>query len=418
MNKKINWLKKISYQKQNAIAAILKESISSKSDTYSKFPKTAKISEQEIASAADARLAEKNILIVLWFRSLVDGGLHENVYDTVKFIKSAGGNAIIVCPASNLSKLLISESNTVYETNFEDLPSLAENIISHHPNLSLIHVHPGKARQLGEIIHKRINAPIVITIHGKWFDGIDKNNKIYSRVLGVSEYITQLIRDKSSVGRHRIITMENAFDESCFYPKSTFKSKKAIFCGRLDNDKRASIELLYSLWEKQAKGELPIFSWAVAGDGPLREEMQAKAVSIFLGVTQLVHFLGWQTRQQLSALYQSSMFMIGAGRSSLEALACACPIIACSNELETAAPIYNFNSYLDVAYSNFGGFGSTHQENTMSNVSDFIINIIKDFNAFGKTYLKIAQHLNKTRSEYSISEKTINCYLDVFNENS
>lgn len=410
MIKKLRKLNKTS-QKHDAIAEILNNrspSVDKKNSNLQKH--TAKIKTEK-------KLIGKTILISLWFRSLIGGGLHENVYDTVKFIKESGGNAIIVCPASELSKRLISEENIVYETDFERIQDLAEKISLEHQNISLIHVHPGKARHLGEAIKKILDKPIVITIHGKWFDGIEKNNKKYSRIIGVSEHICDVIKQQATEGRYKLTTIENSFSEDIFYLKRSV-ANVAVFCGRLDNDKRASIEMLYDIWHKQSIGELPIFSWIIAGDGPLREELQEKAASIFLGVTQLVTFLGWKSRTELSEIYQRALFMIGAGRTSLEALACGCPVIACANELETSAPIYSFDSYLDIAYSNFGSFGSINKENKTSNPFEFIKSLIKRQNAFSEAYKKIANHLIKTRSSNVIAEKTINCYLDVLDENS
>lgn len=373
-------------------------------------------------SFEDKRLAGKTIIILLWCRSYVGGGLTENIYDTIKFIKKSGGKPIIVCAKSDFAERIKEENIITHEIDFDkvNISKFAKEITTKHQDISLIHVHPGKSRLIGEAIQEINKKPLIITIHGKWFNTIEKNNKKYSKIICVSEIISQIIKQQSIEGHHKIMVLENAFDESIFQPRKEERIiyfNQAVFCGRLDEDKRASIELMYKIWEEQANGKLSIFSWLITGDGSLRDEMQEKANTIFLGVP-LVSFLGWKNRRELSDLYQKSLFMIGAGRAALEALACGCPVIACSNEFEASAPIYNFDSYFNVAYSNFGGFGTLHKDNASSDVINFIKNLTSDQNYFNDVYAKIANHLLKTRSSNVIAEKTINCYLDVLDENS
>ena len=84
----------------------------------------------------------------------------------------------------------------------------------------------------------------------------------------------------------------------------------------------------------RALGELKelIWEWRIAGDGPQMHVLQSLAKE--LGIENRVHFLGWQSREQLIASYkQANVFLFpsrheGMPNAMLEAMASGLPIVA------------------------------------------------------------------------------------------
>jgi glycosyltransferase involved in cell wall biosynthesis len=75
-----------------------------------------------------------------------------------------------------------------------------------------------------------------------------------------------------------------------------------------------------------------IWEWRIAGDGPQMHVLQSLAKE--LGIEDRVHFLGWQSREQLMDCYQqSNVFLFpsrheGMPNAMLEAMASGLPVIA------------------------------------------------------------------------------------------
>ena len=74
------------------------------------------------------------------------------------------------------------------------------------------------------------------------------------------------------------------------------------------------------------------WEWQIAGDGPQMRELQSMARE--LGIQDRVHFLGWQSREQLMKCYrQANVFLFpsrheGMPNAMLEAMASGLPVIA------------------------------------------------------------------------------------------
>lgn len=103
-----------------------------------------------------------------------------------------------------------------------------------------------------------------------------------------------------------------------------------LFAGRLAPQKNVALLLqaFQALPASAARGSRLV----LAGDGPLRAELQALALS--LGIADRVTFPGWVDRQRMPELYrQASVFVLpsryeGMSNVLLEAMAAALPVIA------------------------------------------------------------------------------------------
>lgn len=74
------------------------------------------------------------------------------------------------------------------------------------------------------------------------------------------------------------------------------------------------------------------WKWTIAGDGKYRAELEAQAEQH--GIADRIHFVGWQSKEQLAALYQQANLFVfpsrheGMPNAVLEAMASGLPVVA------------------------------------------------------------------------------------------
>jgi glycosyltransferase involved in cell wall biosynthesis len=100
-----------------------------------------------------------------------------------------------------------------------------------------------------------------------------------------------------------------------------------LFCGKLQPWKRP-LDLLQAF----AQAALPNGLLVIAGDGPLRSQLQAEALA--LGIAARVRFLGFVNQSHLPAIYTGADVMVLPSEYEAfavvvnEAMCCGCPVIA------------------------------------------------------------------------------------------
>ncbi|MGZ4954014.1 MAG: glycosyltransferase [Methylobacter sp.] len=358
----------------------------------------------------------RRILILLWFRNLSGGGLHENVRDTVHAILAEGGVPIVVCPKSIFLEELVSENIQTFPADFEN-PDFPERLIKLVGKVDLIHCHPGQSRCVGLSIAKKINCPIVMTVHGKWDDRLNDYVDVIDLVVVVSPYIADQIRAKIPNIRSKLAIIPNGVDSTLFSPNQniSFKRKsQAVFVGRVDNDKIQALELMKRVWEKQASGELPRFNWVVAGDGPLLLDLIEYSRSIFLDGNNLVEFVGWLNRVSLADILKNSTLALVSGRSCMEALMAGCITVASGREGYLV--INDWHSFMDASYSNFGGYGSASSSISEDKVFSFlnsVFSVVKEISYSSDEFKLIHEHLAETFNKVDTNGKLISLYAGL-----
>src|SRR5271154_4694560 len=99
-----------------------------------------------------------------------------------------------------------------------------------------------------------------------------------------------------------------------------------VFCAKLQPWKRP-LDLLQAF----AKAAIPDSSLLIAGDGPLRAQMESEAAS--LGIAHRVRFLGFVNQSQLPGIYVSADLMVLPSEYEPfamvvnEAMVCGCPVV-------------------------------------------------------------------------------------------
>ena len=144
----------------------------------------------------------------------------------------------------------------------------------------------------------------------------------------------QAARLTEDPGKLQVLPM--GVDTVRFQPPATDRPRQGLlFVGRLVKDKGVEV-LLQALQTLQARGLRPALT--LVGSGPEEQELRSKVMRA--GLSEQVRFLGALPNTELPTHYQSAAALIfpsmlgkqgqqeGMGLVPLEALACACPVIA------------------------------------------------------------------------------------------
>lgn len=128
--------------------------------------------------------------------------------------------------------------------------------------------------------------------------------------------------------RFEIPVIPNGVDLELYKPDPPKNASPQIFSvGRIVHQKGLDLALHALSGLKDLEWE-----WHIAGDGPQMESIQSLARK--LGIADRVHFLGWQSREQLIAAYRrSDLFLFpsrheGMPNAVLEAMASGLPVVA------------------------------------------------------------------------------------------
>jgi len=147
-------------------------------------------------------------------------------------------------------------------------------------------------------------------------------------IVGNCEAIREFVAKETGADRNKLSVIPNGVDVSLFEPKDHIEAEEVCFCtiGRLAPQKRIDlfIKALSSL-KKQNKN----VSGVIAGDGPLRNELQELASEE--GIADQVEFIG-TTEDVPGLLAQSDTFILasdweGMPNVVLEAMASGLPVI-------------------------------------------------------------------------------------------
>jgi glycosyltransferase involved in cell wall biosynthesis len=214
--------------------------------------------------------------------------------------------------------------------------------------VDLLHTHGAKADFYGLIAAKKLNLPVVATLHlwshtpfiVRLYDWVDALLlRFFDRVVGVSEAIAEEMAEKG-IPRRLIRVIRNGIDLDSLATQrngARWETRRELgitedapvvgIVGRLASEKG------HHLFLEAAREVLQLISQAVfviVGGGPLEEELQTHAAA--LGIAGSVRFTG--IRQDVPRFYEafdllvSSSLREGTPMVLLEAMAMAKPVIA------------------------------------------------------------------------------------------
>ena len=306
-----------------------------------------------------------NILIGVYFNS-EHGGLHDNVFSSVKAVLSNGGCATVVCKTGSFAVSLQELGCSVIETNFSifsfgKVIDLLEQLNEARP-FDIVHAHPFQSREMLHYFSKRNNIPFILTIHGQYDDELATYHEDVDVILTVSEGIKDYVLKRvEGVASEKVHVLYNAVNDvyvsPVFQPKMpsySSKSRVVTFVTRFDEDKRFILDVgLEALKWTSTRPEENIF-WQFLGDGTLLSEFKKKVEELI--DKDSFAFKGWLSDSSLAHEYRKSDIVIGPGRCAIDALACGVPVIALGSKGYIG--LIDGESWMNGVYSNFGGVGA------------------------------------------------------------
>lgn len=312
-------------------------------------------------------MSKRVLAIFVWYRSMRGGGLHENIRDSIGAAKKVFDRIVVVCPVSWFSERYIEAGAEVLEVDFGSISP--EKVLEKIGDVNFVHVHPGQSRVLGMKVAKLNKAPVVMTIHGAWFDGIDRYWTELYRVIAVSQSIEFEVRKKIPEIRHKLVVINNGVDLECFFDDSVLGDKKSGFVcvSRFDVNKEKLLNFIAKCWEFQAKAGHEI-QWTLAGDGPSCKDFVDLGVGL-IGEHN-VNYLGWVQKSDLPAIYRGARLAIVPGRSAIEALASGTSVISIGSSGGHVF-VRDVESFHRAMFSNFGGYGTPVEEVTHQEIFEF-----------------------------------------------
>ncbi|HUF13415.1 MAG TPA: glycosyltransferase [Longimicrobiales bacterium] len=208
---------------------------------------------------------------------------------------------------------------------------------------TLVHAHFGWEAPDGRAIARSFGIPLIVTFHGMDIT-VQRNTSAErrqrgtafreaTRIIAVSHFIADRLL-AAGAPADKVIVHYIGIDTDRFSPGAAPRSEREIlFVGRLV-EKKGVIHLLRAMPHVQAA--VPGASLTIAGDGPLRPQLERAAAE--LGTD--VRFLGVQKPPQVAALMRRAAVMCapfvvspngnaeGLGLTAVEAQACGTPIVA------------------------------------------------------------------------------------------
>jgi glycosyltransferase involved in cell wall biosynthesis len=220
-----------------------------------------------------------------------------------------------------------------------------ENVleISKALDFNLIHAHDWLTYPAGLFLKKLYNVPLITHIHATEFDRalgfghpiiheIEYLGLNFSdRVVAVSKYTTNLIKEHYKVPEEKIRVIYNAFSPPSKPPEKIkkFKEPVILFLGRLTIQKGPGIFLEFAKKIINTYGKKVRF--LIAGAGEMERHLMLSAASFGIG-TQIM-FTGFLTRQEVeTALSMSDVVVMPSpsepfGLVALEAMSHGCALI-------------------------------------------------------------------------------------------
>lgn len=356
-----------------------------------------------------------NILYILYFNAPM-GGLHENVYNSAKFMKNNGCNVtVMVKPGPFANKLNNIDINTI-TTDFEDLDSDIELLENSNLNLDIIHFHPGKGRFVALDYSAKYNIPLVYTVHGKWHGQLNLFIKQLDAVITVSEGVNDYIKSKIPTSHEKFHIIQNGYDTNIFSNPDFKNISDTIHIGyvtRFDDDKSFIIDVLYQITNYLShyyKQKVNIF---LIGSGTLKESFVKKVNELLKESIHEVKDYGWLQGEKLTNAYSVCDIIIAPGRSAIEGMASGKPVIAVGSK--NYIGLINKKTWQFGVYNNFGGIGNKfddYLDGHIENDMDTLLLDTKNINKHGHFAHEIAKVIY---DDNIIQEKLLDIYKLILN---
>lgn len=285
-----------------------------------------------------------HILITVFYNAQ-HGGLHNNIYSTIKYLLSYGHKVSVLCKPGPFANILTKNGVNVFMTDFENLEEDVKLLTSNEYKFDIIHAHPFASRKVAIEVSKILDIPLFITYHGMYIDEIAINVKYSNMIFTVSEALSDHLKKflPDNQGRELFSVLTNGVNLCLYKPiesEGFFKRRKLLkykseqskfnltFVSRLDQDKEFIIDRFFEGLNFTNKNYPNEVKWTIVGNGTLLPDIQSKVTALTQHTGHQVDFIGWKEESELPFYYQTSDAVIAPGRCALEGMACGKPVIA------------------------------------------------------------------------------------------
>ena len=263
-------------------------------------------------------------------------GVGAYYWDLLGLLENAGCEATILCPSEKRPTLLRfplpgDSTQRIW------IPSLFRfrRVMRQYRPKTIIVATPGPYGLLGAWWARRLGAKLIVGFHTHFSSVTDVYNNRFLRafsrfyfniadkilfrygdlVLANSEAMVDLAR---SLGARNVGVMGTLLPGDSLHdpdPPASGKLERIVFAGRLAPEKRVHTVI-------EAARQLPDIRFTIAGDGPLRKDVETRAAEI-----PNLDFLGWVSRERLLAeMDNADMLVLNSvvesfGTVALEAMA-------------------------------------------------------------------------------------------------
>ena len=226
----------------------------------------------------------------------------------------------------------------------------------HNFRPDILHAHVALPAGLAGAVTKRVfHIPLVITEHTGPFSLLMRNRlaalatrlslRSADRVITVSAALRDQILSYPQL-RRSINVVPNMVNTDAFSPQSRHESRpdtlRVLFVGEMETDIKGVSYLLEAI--SLLRDRSPDISLDLVGDGRNREKYRSLAHD--LGIADICHFHGWQSRDDLACLMSDSDILVlpslaeTFGVVLIEAMASGIPVVAtrCGGPEEIVTP--------------------------------------------------------------------------------
>lgn len=288
------------------------------------------------------------------------GGLHENVKDTVRYLRGHDVKVSVFSPPGPFGQEIADLGADWFE--MDERGYTAAEFGAGLPQFDLVHAHPGLARKLGLRIADASRCPFLITFHGAWLNNVETYSAKCTYIIAVSDAIAEATRKVAPEAADRVFVIRNGsnFDTNVQLQHAVGSKEGATLdicvASRFDVDKIVLVEFLERVWRLQGQKTNANFRWHVAGTGTEQSRLISAAEYLNAKVRRAaVTFYGWLGKTDLDALYGNSDLAMAPGRSAIDAMARGLPVIAIGSK--GCAGLVTNDNFALLSRSNFGGFG-------------------------------------------------------------
>ena len=273
------------------------------------------------------------------------GGMENYIKNFIANLPTDRYRVTCICPYESPFTAVLRQLQVenVYITPITDDPPwrsilLAVEVAKLH-KIDVLHAHMPKAHVLAGIAGCLIQKPVLATVHG-----MQVTSQELSVMRAVGSYLTTNCQEAYTqalalgVPVERLSLIQNGVDTKVFTPDSSkheLRNKIKVpygiplvgFVGRLDHEKGPDLFLRAAEYVHHIR---PDVHFVLVGDGAMYNKLVEMCAHLKL--KQQVHFVGWETNT--AAIYPELDLLVHTSRSDgtslvlLEAMSCACPVVA------------------------------------------------------------------------------------------